>query len=368
MAESNADLEDAREFVHKVLKVQQFAENTQCKVTISFHRVTAYQTDQLERRTEEKYIICAIGEEPDLSLPTRFVYHDPRHKWVCVTWSEDNSMMMEKLTEFWPKDPQKSRQLAKHAVYKCTDEDPRQLLHIDGSSTDVRYSAEEKKNSHHMATWSHERNANSLADTIKKDQAFSRELCAKRKQLLTACTQTIKDKWRGFKSQCVKLCHCKQNQNDREHHNSVLNVKLRDETQSTSQAEGKQNQTISTHIVFTTPPPKDLLTKMNMDPILSAELRSMLDNHSEKVCKLINEYITKNLLDHLPTSFEFPTSQLCLKKLAYPNQMGPQCSPQILFLQRCSEAHFRFSKPQTAPNREVNAAEAEELVSKLLQN
>ena len=139
---------------------------------------------------------------------------------------------------------------------------------------------------------------------------------------------------------CGFFCHglvsgiCKQNQNDREHHNYVLNVKLRDETQSTSQAEGKQNQTISAHIVFTTPPPKDLLTKMNMDPILSAELRSMLDNHSEEVCKLINEYITKNLLDQLPTSFEFPTSQLCLKKLAYPNQMGPQFSPQILFLQR----------------------------------
>ena len=72
----------------------------------------------------------------------------------------------------------------------------------------------------------------------------------------------------------------------------------------------------------------------------------------------------------LPTSFQYPTMQLRFNKLPSPNQMGPPMipEPQLLFIERTDHAHLRFSKPKSTAAMEVSPAEANKLMSKLLQN
>ena len=171
------------DFVNGVLKLKQTAaSDDKAGVTISVHNVTAPKGHNLP---EEKFVICAIGDMSPIQLPAFVIYHDPRHLWLCVTWSENNSDVEERIENSWPQEWPDSRQLAKPLVYVSSDEKnsatpstqryPKQLLEMHSGSPDVRYRPREM-NKHNMEAWSYEHKPNSVANLLKHDEAVCGKL------------------------------------------------------------------------------------------------------------------------------------------------------------------------------------------------
>ena len=354
------------DFVDGVLKLKQTAaSDDKAGVTISVHNVTAPKGHNLP---EEKFVICAIGDMRHIQLPGQVIYHDPRHLWLCVTWYENNSDVKERIENSWPQEWPESMQLAKHLVYVCSEQNsamprtqsnPKQLLEMDSGSPDVRYRQREM-NKHNMEAWSHEHKPNSVANLLEDDEIVCGKLIDIRndslRKVLLEARKLLPPNQELMRLSTTKLCHCKRNKRGVREHREQEFLDITSEESDT-------------HIIFSQPIPSiSLIRQLHENQDFMSKTQKLLAKASKEASMIINRFLQENK-EKIPTSFKYPTMQLQIKKLAYPNNLGASAQtgvrPQKLFFANENEAHMICAKPQAIECNEITPSEAEELVTKI---
>ena len=132
---------------------------------------------------------------------------------------------------------------------------------------------------------------------------------------------------------------------------------------------GHNQQGSDTHIIFSQPIPSiSLIRQLHENQDFMSKTQELLVKASKEASMIINRFLQENE-EKIPTSFKYPTMQLQMKKLAYPNNLGASAQtgvrPQKLFFADDNEAHMMCANPQAIECIQITPLEAEELVTKI---
>ena len=129
----------------------------------------------------------------------------------------------------------------------------------------------------------------------------------------------------------TKLCQCKRNKRGLRDHREQEYIDITSEQSDT-------------HMIFSQLIPSiNIIRQLHENQDFMSKTQKLLAKASKEASMIINRFLQENK-EKIPTSFKYPTMQLQIKKLAYPNNLGASAQtgvrPQKLFFADDNEAHI----------------------------